>query len=319
MQNQVSPRLSRRQFLTRAAKASGFGAAMTVLPVGKCLAADAEKPPRFKYSLCNETFGDWPFERAFAMIAECGYQGVEIAPFTINEYVTKIPARRRAEVRRLAERNGLQVVGLHWLLAKTKGFHLTASDAGVRRKTAEYLGELARFCAELGGRIMVFGSPLQRNLVRGMSQEQGMQNAAETLRMAMPACEKAGATIALEPLAPVDTNFMTTAADGAKLVGLVGSPHCRLHLDCRAMASESIPIPELLQRYRKLLVHFHANDPNRQGPGFGKLDFVPIMKGLEAIQYRGWVSVEVFDYSPGPERLARESIAYLRKCAQTRP
>ena len=66
------------------------------------------------------------------------------------------------------------------------------------------------------------------------------------------------------------------------------------------MATESIPIPELLHRYRKLLVHFHANDPNRQGPGFGKLDFVPIMQALADINYRGWVSVEVFDYSPGP-------------------
>ncbi len=312
MPNQALPRLSRRRFLTHAAKASSFGAAITLLPLGKCLAEDAEKPPRFKYSICNETFGNWPFEKAFAFAADCGYRGIEIAPYTINEYVTKISAGRRAEVCRLAQEAGLEVVGLHWLLAKTKGFHLTTADAAIRRKTAEYLGELARFLADLGGRIMVFGSPLQRNLAPGMSKEQGVNHAAEVLRAAMPACEKANVTIALEPLAPVDTNFMTTAADGARLVGLVGSPHCRLHLDCRAMATESTPdgekgtgpicrdqpsvgarppgashkldlspfsqIPRLIHKYRKLFVHFHANDPNRQGPGFGKLDFVPIMK-----------------------------------------
>ena len=295
-------------------------------------------PPRFKYSICNETFGDWPFEKAFALAADCGYQGIEIAPFTLAQYVTEIPAKRRAEVRRLAQRTGLEVVGLHWMLAKTKGFHVTSPDAAVRRKTAEYLGELARFCADLGGRIMVLGSPLQRNLVPGMSEEQGMSHAAAVLQAAMPACEKANVTIALEPLAPVDTNFMTTAADGARLVGLVGSPHCRLHLDCRAMATERekgtgpicrdgpegaahkldlspfSQIPRLIHKYRKLFVHFHANDPNRQGPGFGKLDFVPIIKALADVDYRGWVSVEVFDYSPGPERLARESINYLQRC-----
>ena len=99
---------------------------------------------------------------------------------------------------------------------------------------------------------------------------------------------------------------------------LVGSPHCRLHLDCKAMAAEDkTPIPAVIRRYRGLFVHFHANDPNLQGPGFGQLDFVPIMKALQDVNYRGWVSVEVFDYTPGPERLTRESIAYMRKCAAT--
>ena len=65
------------------------------------------------------------------------------------------------------------------------------------------------------------------------------------------------------------------------------------------MAAETTPIPDLIHNYRKQFVHFHANDPNRQGPGFGKLDFVPIMKALREIDYRGWVSVEPMDYTPG--------------------
>jgi sugar phosphate isomerase/epimerase len=306
--------LNRRQLLKRAAQAAGLGAATALFPRtdGR---SEESKMPHFKYAICNETFGTWPFEKAFALVAECGYRGIEIAPFTIAQYVTEISASRRGEVRRQAEQAGLDVVGLHWLLAKTQGFHLTGSDPAVRRKTAEYLGNLARFCADLGGRIMVLGSPQQRNLAPGMTAEQGMQNAADVLRAALPTLERSNVTVALEPLAPAETNFLTTAAQAVGLIELVGSPHCRLHLDCKAMAAETTPIPALIERYRNLLVHFHANDPNRQGPGFGKLEFTPIMKALGGIDYRGWVSVEVFDYSPGAERLARESIAYLRKCA----
>ena len=343
---------NRRQLLTSAAKAAGFCAAAAVFPsaMRRVEAGDAAQPFQFKYALCNELFGDWPFEKAFAFTAECGYKGIEIAPFTLAKYAADVSAARRSEVRRQVKQSGLEVVGLHWLLAKTEGFHLTSPDAAVRRKTAEYLGELARLCADLGGRIMVFGSPKQRDLAPGMTKEQGMKLAAEVLQAAVPTLEKTGVLIAIEPLAPAETNFVTSAAEGAELVKLVNSPTCRLHLDCKAMAAEKgispisrngpagaaqkldlspfpppgksdlspfpqPPIPAIIHKYRKLFVHFHANDPNRQGPGFGKLDFVPIMKALREIDYRGWVSVEPIDYTPGVERLARESIEYLRRCA----
>ena len=121
--------------------------------------------------------------------------------------------------------------------------------------------------------------------------------------------------MALEPLAAVETNFLTTAAEAMELVARVGSPRCRLHLDCKAMAvGESTPIPELIRKYRHDFVHFHANDTNRQGPGFGELDFVPILAALREVGYRGWVSVEPMIFSAGPERIARESIQYLQRC-----
>jgi len=269
-----------------------------------------------KYAICNETFLDWPIERGFAFARECGYTGIEIAPFTISADVREISAARRAEVQRQAEAEDLQVVGLHWLLAKTTGFHLTTDDVSVRRKTAEYLKDLARCCRDMGGSVLVFGSPLQRNLPDGVSHDEGLARAAEAIQFAAPLLEELDVTLAVEPLGPAEGNFLLTAADGARLVEMVGSPNCRLHLDCKAMSSEPTPIPDLIRQYKSLMVHFHANDPNRQGPGFGELDFVPIFEALGEIDYRGWVSVEVFDYAPGVERLARESMEYMQDCVE---
>jgi sugar phosphate isomerase/epimerase len=162
---------------------------------------------------------------------------------------------------------------------------------------------------------MVLGSPKQRDLLPGVGRAAGVQYAVEVLRAVEPTLEQTGVVIALEPLAPKTTNFLTTAAEGAELIQRVATAHCRLHLDCLAMSTETIPIPDLIRKHRAMLAHFHANDPNGQGPGFGQLDFVPILKTLREIDYRGWVSVEVFDYKPGGERLARQSIRYLRQCA----
>jgi sugar phosphate isomerase/epimerase len=269
---------------------------------------------RMRLAICNETFGDWPFEKAFGLAADCGYRGIEIAPFTISDYVTDVSSLERSKVRKQAEAAGLEVVGLHWLLARTKGFHLTSPDPAVRGKTADYLGELARFCAELGGKLLIFGSPKQRNLLPGVSRAEAMRYAAEVIRAALPALDATDVTLAMEPLSPGTTDFLNTASDAAELVRAVDSPRCRLILDCNAMSTESTPIPELIRKHAPMLAHFHANDPNQQGPGFGKLDFLPILQTLGEVNYRGWISVEVFDYTPGAEELARRSIRYLQKC-----
>lgn len=143
-----------------------------------------------------------------------------------------------------------------------------------------------------------------------------MERAEGVFHAVLPALEKTNVTIALEPLHTVETNFLTTAAEGVELMDRIGSPRVRLLLDCKAAFHEPTPIPDLIRKYRKEMIHFHANDPNRLGPGFGKLDFVPILRALMEIDYGGWVSVEPIEYAPGPERLARESLAYLRRCAE---
>jgi sugar phosphate isomerase/epimerase len=266
-----------------------------------------------KFAICNETFLDWPHDKAFDFAAECGYTGIEIAPFTLDVDARNITAAQRAEVCRLADAAGLEVIGLHWLLAKTTGgFHLTNPDRAVRQRTAEYLQELARLCRDVGGSQLVFGSPMQRNVLPGVTPEEAFGYAVEVIRECLPTLESTGVTLCMEPLAPAEGNFLNAAADAVRLIEKVGHSHCRLILDCKAMSSEAVPIPELVTRNADLLEHFHANDPNKQGPGFGDLDFVPIFEALGKIDYRGWVSVEVFDYSPGVERLARESIENMQ-------
>ena len=265
------------------------------------------------YAICNETFGDWPLARACDFAAECGYTGIEIAPFTLAPLATDIAALERSEIRRTIARSGLDCVGLHWLLAKTEGFHVAHPDAAVRERTTDYLGELARLCRDLGGRILVFGSPKQRSLLPGVSPSQALDHVHDVFSRLVPVLETTDTVVALEPLSPLETDVLTTAAETCRLIERIGSPHVRLHLDVKAMASEPAPAPDIIRSSARHLAHFHANDENLQGPGFGASDFTPIFAALDEVRYAGWVSVEVFDYAPGAERLARESIDYMRR------
>lgn len=266
-----------------------------------------------KYAICNETFQDWPFEKAFRYAKEIGYTGIEIAPFTLGASVPDFSADQRAALKSQIIDAGLECVGLHWLLAKTEGFYLTTPDEGVRQRTGDYLAELARLCRDLDGKIMVLGSPVQRNLLPGVSHEQAMEFAADTIRRAMPVLEDCGVTLALEPLAPSEGDFLNTAASGIELAKLVDSPNCRLHLDVKAMSSEAIPIEQIIRESRDWIAHFHANDPNLLGPGMGEVVFDPIFGALKEIGYEDWVSVEVFRYEPGIETICEDSIRYMRE------
>ncbi|MEX0613694.1 MAG: sugar phosphate isomerase/epimerase family protein, partial [Pirellulales bacterium] len=180
-----------------------------------------------------------------------------------------------------------------------------------RPPTADYLRALAEVCADLGGKILVLGSPQQRNLLPGVSYDDAEAYAVEVLHGALSACERFGVTIGLEPLGPKEGDFIPNAKAGIRLAKLVDSPHCKLHLDVKAMSSEGRPIPEIIRDSREWFVHFHANDPNLFGPGMGDVDFRPIFATLKEIDYDGWVSVEVFKYEPSPDEIARESIEYM--------
>ena len=270
-----------------------------------------------KFAICNETFGDWPWHQGLSLARSIGYSGVEVAPFTLGTYADDISSSQRAAYRQTVADEGMEIIGLHWLLAKTQGFHLTTEDASIRNKTADYLRKLVELCSDLGGHLMVLGSPLQRNFPDSMTHDQAMANAVEILRQVVPELEARRIQIAVEPLGPQEGNFLNRASQARELIRLVGSPNVQLHLDVKAMSSEGESIEQIIRDNADWLIHFHANDPNRLGPGMGDVDQRPIFQALREIDYPGWVSVEVFDYSPGVEAILRKSWQAMQAALET--
>jgi sugar phosphate isomerase/epimerase len=276
-----------------------------------------------KLGICNELFEGWELDRVCRVIKELGYDGVEIAPFTLARLITDVSAARRRELKAIVEDAGLETIGLHWLLAKTEGFYLTTPDAKARRATGDYLVALAEATRELGGSLMVLGSPKQRDLLPGVSYEHAVGYAVDVFTRIMPAIAAVNIDLCLEPLAPSETDFMNTCSQAMDVIGLVGHPRLKLHMDVKAQSSEpGTTVPDLIRKYARAAGHFHAQDVNLLGPGMGDVDFGPIMRALVECHYDRWVSVEVFDFKPGAEEIARRSIECLKaslKLAVVRP
>lgn len=266
-----------------------------------------------KFGICNEIFQGWKLEDAMVFAKKAGYDAIEIAPFTIASYVTRITPEQRQAIRAAAARVGIAISGIHWVLVQAEGMYVTHPDPTVRGKTAQYFVDLVDFCGDIGGTRIVVGSPKQRNLMEGVSYEQAWEWATEVFRPAVKQAERRGIVICFEPLAPSETNFINTAAEGIRFAQQLSSPAFKIILDVKAMSSESKPIPQIIQESWPNFAYFHANDVNLKGPGFGDVDFRPIAAALKAVGYDGFVSVEVFEFEEGAEAIATRSIDYLKR------
>jgi len=266
-----------------------------------------------KYAICNETYGQLSFEAVCDDVASCGYDGIEIAPFTLAEDPHTLTEKDGQRIAAVAQRAGLEVVGFHWLLTKPAGLSITSDDAALRERTCQFAEHLARLCGAMGGKVMVWGSPKQRWIDQNQPRERAYEHAREVIRRVCDVAGPLGVAVAMEPLSTKEANFLTTAAETIAFIRDVDHPACRLLLDVKAMSDEALAMDQIIRDSAAHLSHFHANDANLRGPGFGDVDFTPIAAALHDIDYQGYVSVEVFDYSPDAHTIARQSLDYLRR------
>ncbi|MBP5761202.1 MAG: sugar phosphate isomerase/epimerase [Verrucomicrobia bacterium] len=269
-----------------------------------------------KFSICNEIFQGWKLEDVFRSAKSIGYDAVEIAPFTLAESVEQISAEERARIRESAKNAGIGISGIHWVLVKPDGLSINGPDAAVRERTAGYFKELVDFCADIGGRAIVVGSPKQRQILPGVTAAQAGEWTLETFRPAVARAEERGVVICLEPLGEAETNFINTAAQAVELTEQLHSKAFQIILDVKAMYAEGRPLPQIIRESRGKFAYFHANDRNLKGPGFGDVDFVPIFRALREVGYDGVVSVEVFKFEEGPQEIATRSLETLKKAWQ---
>jgi len=269
-------------------------------------------PQMIRLAICNEVWRDRPIEQVFETACAMGYEGVELAPFTLAESVDAISARRRREIRAAAELAGVEIVGLHWLFVSPEGLHLTTNDDAIWRRSVDYLKALAHFCGDLGGSVMIFGSPNARNVASGQSFKGAWTRACDALREAGQVAQERDVYLCFEALPAQNTNFVNEAVQAVELIEQVAHPNVAMMLDVKAASEMADGIVGTIARFGSVARHVHANDPSGRGPGMDGIDFGPVMAAVRDSGYQGWVSVEPFDYQPDPDTVARTAIETLR-------
>lgn len=265
-------------------------------------------------ALCNKTFPNWEIGEVLQFLGEIGYDGVEIDPYKLAPDVDGIGKGERRDIRRGAGAAGLDIVGIHSVTKSPEcQICINHPDESVRTSTMEHLADLISFCSDIGGKILVFGGAEERSVHPDLTPDQSWNLAVDSFRQLLDVAEQDGVVICLEPLSHRLTDFVTTAADAMRMVEEIDHPNFRMMLDVRSATDDECPIPELVLMSGKYISHFHANDDNGRGPGYGGADYTRISEALREIGYDGYLSVEVFDIHKDPGTVARESLAFLRQ------
>src|SRR5215471_12466432 len=246
-----------------------------------------------RIALCNEVIAALPFEQQCEFAAALGYDGLEVAPFTLGEDPHRIGAQQRTSIRNAARNAGVTITGLHWLLIKPAGLSITTDDKEVRRQTLDVMRRLIGLCADLDGRVLVHGSPVQRRLPEGPDAAAARRRGEGAFAEIAEDAARAGVVYCIEPLSRHETNFINHVAEAAALI------------------ERWLPTG--------LVAHIQVNDRNRRGPGQGEDRFAPVFATLKHLRYAGVVAVEPFEYVPDGTSAAAHAIGYIRGILEALP
>jgi sugar phosphate isomerase/epimerase len=254
------------------------------------------------------------FPAACKAARRCGFEGIEVEPAHLGTDPAALTAAERRVARQAMKAAGVRYVGIHNILKAPAGLHLTTPDAQLRSRSWDYFRRVIDLAADLGDEpVMVFGSSRQRNAMGGTTPPETVSRLIEGLSAAAARARSRGVSILVEPLAPQLCNVINSLEEAMAAVNAVGNAAVRTMFDTHNTPAEKKPLPELIRKYRAFLGHVHLNEMDGRYPGSADFPFQPVLQALKDERYRGWVSVEVFDFKPDGESVARRSIEFLKK------
>ena len=245
-----------------------------------------------------------------------GVGGVEIAPTKWREHPLDSTNSEIAAYRRYWEDSGLPIVSLQSLLFGHPEMQIFG-DAAARQAMRDYLRRMIDLGADLGAGALVFGSPKNRH--RGsIPMADAVHIACDFLRDLGEEARARGVLFCLEANPPsYDCDFITTTVDAVELCKLVGDENVRVNIDLGGMTIEHEDTARTIGAAAPFIGHVHASEPNLAELG-AAANHEAAAEALAAIDYSGWVSIEMREVGGGDNLAAVEKAVVRAKRAYGR-
>lgn len=207
---------------------------------------------------------------------------------------------------------------------------LTHEDPAVHQSCFRYIEQCFLLCNGWGAGFLAGPMYAAVGKARMLPDEQRKLEWDRAVRNIGTVCEMAkshGLVIALEPLNRFESDLVNTAADAMRLIGDVNHQCARVLLDGFHMTIEEQNIREAIETVGDKLVHVQVSENHRGIPGTGLTPWNDFKLGLEAVGYKGVISIESFtpeikelagavciwkNFAPSQDEFAREGIRFLK-------
>jgi sugar phosphate isomerase/epimerase len=302
-------RISRKDFI----KTSALGlSSISIAGLPMACGRNSGTGKLFKYALCSEILQGFSWPEQCEITGKAGYEGIEIAAYTlVSEGVQEITQDKRQQMVRDMKNAGIVCAGLHWLFVPPpQGLHFTTPDGQVRQKSIDYLNKLIDFCGDLGGEIMVFGSPAQRGTSQGLSIQEATDYFTDGLAKVADHAKERNVTILVESLPKSSTDVVNTLEEALKVVNMINHPNIATIFDFHNSADETEPLTDLIRKYFRYIRHVHVQNMDGTVIMHDKIpgEIIQIFELLKRLKYKKYISAEIFDFSPGGKFIAEETM-----------
>jgi len=233
-----------------------------------------------KYSVCQWIYGDEPIEKTMGRLARIGYDGVEI-----------MASQRKADVKQIRS-----LLGKHRLeatcITPPAEEDLSSPVGEVRKRAIAAYQESLDFAKKVGAHFMLVIPTAVPKIRPSQSFQQERKLAVESVKEVAEHAERTDVLLAIEAINRYETHMVNTAESALEFARDVDSDHVKIMLDAFHMNIEERDTVEAIWKAKDELIHFHVAGNNRQSIARGQINFIPIMRALKEVGYKGAIGAE---------------------------